>query len=68
MLPVWVLMPGQVVHSVSHYVISTVVRTVWLQVLKATHREYQKLTVRSLCESSSVKIVSAGRSVSRSSA
>jgi len=44
MLPVWVLMPGQVVHSVSHYVISTVVRTVWLQVLKATHREYQKLT------------------------
>merc|ERR1712168_1646249 len=27
-----------------HYVISTVVRTVWLQVLKATHREYQRLT------------------------
>jgi len=44
MLPVWVLMPAQVVHSVSHYVISTVVRAVWLQVLKATHREYQKLT------------------------
>jgi len=43
MLPVWVLMPAQVLHSVSHYVISSMVRTVWLQVLKATHREYQRL-------------------------
>ena len=46
MLPVWVLMPAQVLHSVSHYVISSLVRTVWLQVLKATHREYQRLTVK----------------------
>ena len=46
MLPVWVLMPAQVLHSVSHYVISSMVRTVWLQLLKATHREYQRLTVR----------------------
>jgi len=37
-------MPAQVLHSVSHYVISSLVRTVWLQVLKATHREYQRLT------------------------
>ena len=44
-MPVWVLMPAQVLHSVSHYVISSTVRTVWLQVLKATHREYQRLTV-----------------------
>ena len=45
MLPVWVLMPAQVLHSVSHYVISSLVRTAWLQLLKATHREYQRLTV-----------------------
>merc|ERR1719334_2739964 len=44
MLPVWVLIPPQVFHSVAHYIISTVVQGVWLQVLKATHREYQKLT------------------------
>merc|ERR1712106_1027098 len=44
MLPVWVLIPPQIIHSVSHYIISTVVQGVWLQVLKATHREYQKLT------------------------
>jgi len=44
MLPVWVLIPPQIIHSVSHYVISTVVQGVWLQVLKATHREYQKMT------------------------
>jgi len=43
MLPVWVLMPPQVVYCVSHYIISTIVQGVWLQVLKATHREYQKL-------------------------
>ena len=46
MLPVWVLMPPQVVYCVSHYIISTIVQGVWLQVLKATHREYQKLQVR----------------------
>ena len=45
-MPVWVLMPAQVLHSVSDYVISSMVRTVWLQLLKATHREYQRLTVR----------------------
>lgn len=44
MLPVWVLVPPQVIHSVVHYIVSTVVQGVWLQVLKATHREYQKLT------------------------
>lgn len=44
MLPVWVLIPPQIIHSLSHYIISTVVQGVWLQVLKATHREYQKLT------------------------
>ena len=44
-MPVWVLMPAQVLHSVSHYVISSLVRTAWLQLLKATHREYQRLTV-----------------------
>jgi len=44
MLPVWVLIPPQIIHSVSHYIISTVVQGVWLQVLKATHREYQKMT------------------------
>jgi len=44
MLPVWVLIPPQIIHSISHYIISTVVQGVWLQVLKATHREYQKLT------------------------
>lgn len=40
----WVLIPPQIIHSLSHYIISTVVQGVWLQVLKATHREYQKLT------------------------
>ena len=35
----------QVIHSVSHYTISTLVQAAWLQVLKATHREYQRLTV-----------------------
>jgi len=44
MLPVWVLIPPQIIHSVSHYIIATIVQGVWLQVLKATHREYQKLT------------------------
>jgi len=44
MLPVWVLIPPQIIHSLSHYIISTVVQGAWLQVLKATHREYQKLT------------------------
>merc|ERR1719350_9367 len=44
MLPVWVLVPPQVIHSVSHYTISTLVQAAWLQVLKATHREYQRLT------------------------
>ena len=53
MLPVWVLMPPQVLHSVSHYVISSLVRTAWLQLLKATHREYQRLTVRLQTEVSS---------------
>ena len=48
MLPVWVLIPPQIIHSLSHYIICTVVQGVWLQVLKATHREYQKLTVSSL--------------------
>lgn len=43
MLPVWVLIPPQVIHSVCHYIISTIVQGVWLQVLKATHRECQKL-------------------------
>ena len=53
MLPVWVLMPPQVLHSVSHYIISSLVRTAWLQLLKATHREYQRLTVRLQTEVSS---------------
>jgi len=44
MLPVWVLVPPQVVHSLSHYTISTLVQGAWLQILKATHREYQRLT------------------------
>ena len=48
MLPVWVLIPPQIIHSLSHYIICTVVQGVWLQVLKATHREYQKLTVSTL--------------------
>ena len=65
MLPVWVLMPAQVVHSVSHYVISTVVRTVWLQVLKATHREYQRLTVRPLLTSVRFSISGVEGAVSR---
>jgi len=43
MLPVWVLVPPQVIHSVCHYFISTVFQGVWLQVLKATHRECEKL-------------------------
>ena len=64
MLPVWVLVPPQVVHATSHYIISTIVQVyimvfimhatthyiispilqgLWLQVLKATHREYQRL-------------------------
>jgi len=44
MLPVWVLVPPQVVHTLSHYTISTLVQSAWLQILKATHREYQRLT------------------------
>ena len=48
MLPVWVLVPPQVAHCVSHYAISTLVQAAWLQVLKATHREYQRLTVSPL--------------------
>ena len=43
MLPVWVLVPPQVVHATTHYIISTIVQGLWLQVLKATHREYQRL-------------------------
>ena len=43
MLPVWVLVPPQVVHATGHYIISTIVQGLWLQVLKATHREYQRL-------------------------
>jgi len=44
MLPVWVLIPPQVIHSIMHYVISTIVQGLWLQVMKSTHREYQRLT------------------------
>jgi len=43
MLPVWVLIPPQVLHSLCHYIISTIISTVWLQVLKVTHRSCQKL-------------------------
>jgi len=43
MLPVWVLIPPQVIHSLCHYVIKTIMEKVWLQVLKASHREFQKM-------------------------
>jgi len=43
MLPVWLLIPPQVIHSLAHYTISTVVQGLWLQVLKAAHREFQRL-------------------------
>jgi len=43
MLPVWVLIPPQVIHSLAHYTISTVVQGLWLQVMKAAHREFQRL-------------------------
>jgi len=31
MLPVWVLIPPQVIHSIMHYVISTIVQGLWLR-------------------------------------
>jgi len=43
MLPVWVLIPPQVVHSVCHYVIKLIMEKKWLQVMKASHREFQKM-------------------------
>jgi len=43
MLPVWVLIPPQVAHNLFHYVIKTIVERVWLQVMKASHREFQRL-------------------------
>ena len=64
MLPVWVLMPAQVLHSVSHYVISSLVRTAWLQLLKATHREYQRLTV-SITDQVQVEVIISGGAGSR---
>ena len=69
MLPVWVLVPPQVVHSVSHYMISTLVQGAWLQLLKATHREYQRLTVNiSFYSISFVPNPFAGCCIERSSA
>jgi len=43
MLPVWVLIPPQVIHSVAHYIITSIVQGLWLQVMKTAHREYQRL-------------------------
>jgi len=43
MLPVWVLIPPQVFYGVTHYIISFITERIWLQVMKASHREYQKL-------------------------
>jgi len=43
MLPVWVLMPPQILYGVSHYIIKFITERIWLQVMKASHREYQKL-------------------------
>lgn len=43
MLPVWVLIPPQVIHSVLHYLISTVMEGVCIQLIKASHREFQRL-------------------------
>jgi len=43
MLPVWVLIPPQVFHGVAHYIIKFITERLWLQVMKASHREYQKL-------------------------
>jgi len=40
LLPVWVLIPPQVLHSVARYLMSTVVH----QACLATHKEYQKWT------------------------
>ncbi len=35
----------QVVHSVLHYIISTVMEGVCIQLIKASHREFQRLKV-----------------------
>eukprot|EP00088_Acartia_fossae_P052475 TRINITY_DN5929_c0_g1_i1.p1 TRINITY_DN5929_c0_g1~~TRINITY_DN5929_c0_g1_i1.p1 ORF type:complete len:509 (+),score=82.76 TRINITY_DN5929_c0_g1_i1:82-1608(+) len=43
MLPVWVLIPPQVFYGVAHYIIKFITERLWLQVMKASHREYQKL-------------------------
>ncbi|XP_023330136.1 solute carrier family 25 member 46 [Eurytemora carolleeae] len=43
MLPVWVLIPPQVIHNVLHYIIKTIMERVWLQVMKASHKEFQRL-------------------------
>jgi len=43
MLPVWVLIPPQIVHSILHYGIKLVMERFWLHVLKNSHREFQRL-------------------------
>jgi hypothetical protein len=36
----------QVIHSLLHYIISTVMEGVCIQLIKASHREFQRLKVR----------------------
>ena len=35
----------KVIHNVLHYIIKTIMERVWLQVMKASHKEFQRLKV-----------------------